>query len=154
MYIYIRVAPKNWKLCDSGQMMGEVIIKLFYSYYFWFHQPYAPAMPKIQNQKIRSAHKQIFSWSAAKKACRWNLYFFSQMENYVIHMRIKISENPRKGFFTIAGLGGWTKFKNEYIFELYITQASFCPVSWNFTTTRSGDSCFFWATLLYILYIR
>ena len=34
--------------------MGEVIKKLFSFYYFLFHQPYAPAMPKNQNQKIRS----------------------------------------------------------------------------------------------------
>ena len=53
----------------------------------------------------------------------------------------KNSENPRKGFYN-RGIGGWTKSKNEYFFELSITQAFFCPFSWNFTTTRSGDSCF------------
>ena len=58
-----------------------------------------------------------------------------------------MSENPRKGFFYNRWIGGWTKSKNKYLFELYITQAVFLPLSWNFTTTRSGDSCF-WATLL------
>ena len=50
---------------------------------------------------------------------------------------MKISENPRKGFF----YNRRTKSKNEYIFELYITQALFCPLSQNFNTTRSWDSC-------------
>ena len=51
-------------------------------------------------------------------------------------MCIKISENPVKRFFTIAG---WTKLQNEYIFEPYVTQAFFCPRSWNFF---HGNSCF------------
>ena len=58
--MYIRVAPKKLKFCDSGQMMDEVIIKWFYFYYFLFHLPYTPAMPKKQNQKIRCAQAQIF----------------------------------------------------------------------------------------------
>ena len=50
--MYMKVAEKNWKFYDSGQMMGELIIKWFDFYYFWFYQPYAPAMPKNQNQII------------------------------------------------------------------------------------------------------
>ena len=34
----------------------------------------------------------------------------------------------------------WLKL-NKYFFELYITQAFFCPLSQNINTTRSGDSC-------------
>ena len=42
-------------------------------------------------------------------------------------------------FFTIAGSGDEQNLnKNIYIFALYITQAFFCPLSWNFSTTRSG----------------
>ena len=51
--------PKKLKFCDSEQMMGEVIIKWFYFYYFWFHQPYAPAIPKNQNKKY-ILHMRIF----------------------------------------------------------------------------------------------
>ena len=59
----------------------------------------------------------------------------------------RISENPRKGFHN-RWIGGWTKSKNEYYFELYITKAFFCPLSWNFTTTRSG--AVFGPTLMYM----
>ena len=52
---------------------------------------------------------------------------------------MKISKNPQKGFLKSPCIVGWTKLKNDYIFELYITQAFFCPRSWNFTTTRSRD---------------
>ena len=31
--------------------------------------------------------------------------------------------------------------KQQYFSELYVTQAFLCPLSWNFPTTRSGDSC-------------
>ena len=41
--------------------------------------------------------------------------------------------------FTIAGSRDEQTLKKEYIFELYITQAFFCLLSWNFTTTRSKD---------------
>ena len=58
--MYIRVAQKYWKFFDSGQMMDEVIIKWFYLYYFWFHQPYAPAMPKNHNQKILNAAETYY----------------------------------------------------------------------------------------------
>ena len=48
--MYISVSQKKWKFCDSGQMMGEVIIKLFYLYYFRIRQLFERAMLKNQNQ--------------------------------------------------------------------------------------------------------
>ena len=45
----------------SVQIIGEVIMKWFHFYYFWFHQHlYVPVMPKNQNQKIYCAHAQFF----------------------------------------------------------------------------------------------
>ena len=42
----------------------------------------------------------------------------------------KISKNPRKGFLQSLDWG-MNKNKYEQFFELYITQAFFCPLSWN-----------------------
>ena len=82
--VHIRVAQKSWKFCNSGQMIGEVIIK----------------------------------WRCPKT---------------------KTKKSAKSFFFTIAGSGDEQNFKkNIYIFALYITQAFFCPLSWNFSTTRSG----------------
>ena len=63
----------------------------------------------------------------------------------------KISKNPQKVFFTIAGSGDKQNQKtNIFSNSASLDQAFFCPLSWNFTTTlRSGDSCF-WATLMYL----
>ena len=58
-YMYLRVSQK--KICDSGQMMGEVIIKWIYFYYIRFRQLFERAMLKNQNQKMHCAHAQIFS---------------------------------------------------------------------------------------------
>ena len=54
-------------------MMVEVIQKLFYIYYFWFDQPYGPAMLKNQNQKYVVRMRRFFLWSVVNKECRWNL---------------------------------------------------------------------------------
>ena len=52
----------------------------------------------------------------------------------------KMSENPRKVFLQSLDRG-MNKINKQIFFELYITQAFFCPLSQNFSTTRSGDSC-------------
>ena len=64
--LYTRVAQKNWKFYDSELTMGKIIIKWFYSYYFWFYQPYAPAMPKTQKYVVRAC-AYFFLWSAVNK---------------------------------------------------------------------------------------
>ena len=93
--------------------------------------------------------RRFFLWSAANKEYRW-IYFLcifwlgQNMQNDV-HKKFCLLKFPKireKFFFIIAGSGVRTKLKNEYIFELYITQAFFCPLSQNYSTTRSGDSCF------------
>ena len=43
-----RVAQK--KICDGLELMGEVIIKYFYFYYFRFRQLFERALLKNQNQ--------------------------------------------------------------------------------------------------------
>ena len=63
----IRVSPKKYKFCDSWQMMGEVITKLFYFYYFRFRQLFERAMFKNQNQKIHCAYAQIFFMGAVNE---------------------------------------------------------------------------------------
>ena len=49
----------------------------------------------------------------------------------------KISENPRKGFLPLLDRGMKKNIKKtQYIFEPYITQAFFCPRSWNFSRKK------------------
>ena len=69
-----------------------------------------------------------------KKKLILRIFRFGQnMKNYVNSQEKlcnKIYENPRKGFLQLL-TRGLTKLKNEYIFEPYVTQAFFCPRSWN-----------------------
>ena len=89
--MFIRAAQRNWKFYDSGPMMGEVIMKWFYFYYFWFTQPYVPTMPKNQNKNIRCVHAQIFFYGAQPQGMPLKLYIFfprifllsQNMEKYV-----------------------------------------------------------------------
>ena len=74
--------PKKLKFFDSRQLMGEVIIKWFYFYYFSFHQPYAPAMHKNPNQKMRCMHT-FFLWSAGNK--RFCVLKFSKIREKVFY---------------------------------------------------------------------
>ena len=147
--MYNRVAPKKWKFCDSGQMIGEVIMKWFYFYCFWFHQPYAPAMPKNQNQNALCAFAEFFFGAQSilirNTAETYDIFFrgffgwikiWKMMEIHEKCCVIKFLKIPEK-VFNYRWIGGWAKSKNEYFFELYITQAFFCPLSWIFTTTRS-----------------
>ena len=53
----IRVSPPKKKFCESWQVIGEVIIKWFYFYYFRFRQLFDWALLKTQNQIS-------FTWSA------------------------------------------------------------------------------------------
>ena len=53
----------------------------------------------------------------------------------------KISKNPQKGFLQSLGRGINEQNQKTNIFS-NITQVFFCPMSWNFTTDHSGDSCF------------
>ena len=54
--MYIRVAPKK-KICESWQVMGEVIIKWFY--YFRFRHLFERALLKNQNQKLFSMERSL-----------------------------------------------------------------------------------------------
>ena len=51
--------PKK-KFYDSGQMIGEVILKWFYLYYFRFRQLFERAMFKNQNQKYIVRMRRFF----------------------------------------------------------------------------------------------
>ena len=88
LYIYIRVAQKNWKFCDSGQMMGEVIMNWFYFTIFDFVNYSTEQCSKSKLQILRCAHAQkqmgrICYKNAAEtyvamdrikyKECRWKL---------------------------------------------------------------------------------
>ena len=58
-------------------MMGKVNKKLFYFYYFWIHQPYAPAMHKNQNQKYVVRARRFFygaQW-ISNAAETYNIFF-------------------------------------------------------------------------------
>ena len=135
--LYIRVSQKKWKFCDSGKMMGEVIIKWFYFYFFRFRQLLERAMLKPKLQILRCAHAQkqmgrIYYKNAAENYRKkkneiflvWSQYGkWCKFSRNVDPLCNKISENPRKGFFTIARSGDEKKSKNEYIFEPYVTQA-------------------------------
>ena len=60
--------PKKKNIfCESWHMMGEVIIKWFYFYYFRSRQLFERALLKNQNQLF-------FAWSAVNKECRWKLW--------------------------------------------------------------------------------
>ena len=97
-------------------------------------------MFKNQYQKIHFAHAQILFMGAvmnnAAENCKKKIADFwlgQNMKNDVNSQEMlcnKISENPRKGFLQMLARG-MTKFKNEYIFERFVTQAFFCPRSWN-----------------------
>ena len=103
------------------------------------------AMPKHQNQKIHCAHVQIFCMEPVNKECRWTLkYLFRIFFGWVKIWRmalipkkfclIKFQKIDEKVFYNRL-IGVWTKSKNEYFLEIYITQAFYWPLSWNFTTT-------------------
>ena len=53
--LWIRVANKNWKFCDSGQIMGEVIIKCFSFTIFDFINPTIQRCPKTQTKNTLCA---------------------------------------------------------------------------------------------------
>ena len=61
--------PKK-KFCDSGQLMGEVIIKGISFYYFRFRQLFERAMLKTQNQDCIVRMRRFFPRSAVNKECR------------------------------------------------------------------------------------
>ena len=93
-------------------------------YYFWFHQPCAPAMPKNQNQKICCAHAQIFygAQSIRNAAETYNIFFtdFLVGSKYGKFTKKKlcnkISENPRKGFLQALDWG-MNKIKKGIFFR-------------------------------------
>ena len=124
--MYRRVAPKNWKFCDSGQIMGKVIIKWFYLYYFWFNQPYALAMPKNQNQKIRCAHAQIF-------------YGAQSIRN--------AAENPRTGFLQSPDRG-MNKNKKTNIFSNSTSLKLSFALCHGSLLPSFPEIAIFWATLI------
>ena len=76
--------PKKWKFCDSGQMLGEVIIKWFYFYHFWFRQLFERA-----KQKNKTKNKLC--------ACADFLYGAQSIRN--------AAENYKKN----CGFFGWVK---------------------------------------------
>ena len=97
-------------------MMGEVIIKWFYFYYCWFHQPYAPAMNKNQNQKICCAHAQIFFNGAqsirnAAESFPRIFWFCKIWKMMYIHQRFCVLKFPkiREKVFYNCWIGGWKK---------------------------------------------
>ena len=70
--VHNRVSQK--KICDSGQLMVEVIIKWIYVYYFRFRQLLERAMLKNQNQKMHCAHAQIFSTERSQQGMPLKLF--------------------------------------------------------------------------------
>ena len=105
--MYSRVSPKKWKLCDNGQMMGELILKSFYFYYFRFR--FELAMLKNTNQKKTiCACAAFFSW---RKECHWKLYkkflgksakrlqLLARGMNKINPTSLKISFAPGHGMF-------------------------------------------------------
>ena len=78
--------------------------------------------------KVIIFFRRFFGWVKI-----WNLCDF--IRNFVYQNFRKST----KSFYFQSLDRGMNKIKTEYIFELYITQAFFCPMSQNFNTTRSGD---------------
>ena len=58
--MYIRVAQKKWKFCDSGQMMGEVIINYFTFTIFDFINPTHQYCSKTKTKKYVVCMRRFF----------------------------------------------------------------------------------------------
>ena len=56
-------------------MMAEVIIKWFYFYYFWFHQPYAQAMHKNQKYVVRMRRFFFYGAQSTRNAAETYIFF-------------------------------------------------------------------------------
>ena len=134
-----------------------VIIKWFYFCFFWFHQPYAPALHKNHTKTYVVRMRRFFFYRAQSlrnAAETYNIFlcgFFAWVKygKFIKDFEFNISENPRKALWQSLDRG-INNMKNEYLFELCITQAFFCSLSGNFTTSRSGDSCFLGHPIRYI----
>ena len=68
----IRVSPPpKKKFCDNEQMMGEVIIKWIYFYFFRFCQLFERAMLKNQNQPLKIIKKNFADFLVGSKYEKW-----------------------------------------------------------------------------------
>ena len=145
--MYNRMSQIKSKFCDSGQMIGEVIIKWFYFLLFSISSTIRASnvqKPKPKNTLCACA---IFfeggnQWIMPLKIVKKKRGFFGWvkiwkiMQIYKKCCEIKFPKIREKVFYNCS-LGGWTKLKNEYIFEPYVTQAFFCPRLWNVSRKKT-----------------
>ena len=101
-----RICTLGWpkkKFCDGLELMGEIIIKLFYFYYFRFRQLFERALLQNQNQILFSMERS--QQGMLLKIIKKNRGFFwldQNMKNDVNSQEMlcnKISENPRFFFY-------------------------------------------------------
>ena len=151
--------PKKYKFRDSGQTMGEIIIKWFYYYYFRFRQLFVRAMLKNQNQIIHCAHSHISFFGAQsirnaaenyKNKIRWIfgwVKIWKIMKNHKKMLCYKISENPLKVFLQLLARGMNKIKKKIRIYFRTLRHSSFLLPPVMECITEKGA---FWDTLMYI----
>ena len=105
-------------------MKGEVIIKWFYFYYFWFHQPNAPA------QSISNAAETFNVFFS-------RIFWFGKIwKRFCV---LKFSKIRKKVFFSKIWIGGWTKLKKRIYFRTLRHSSFRLPSVMDFF---HGESCF------------